>query len=237
MAIRQDGRTENVIAGLNSMIKNRFYQFLTYSLNQYVNLDPEFKATLSQVTGKIVSIKLLPFMLSFQCEFTDGGIVVHADEHLLAQAKISGTPLQLLNALFFKTARRQFFAADVIIEGDVELAKTIVDIFDRLEVDWEEQLSKLFGDVSAHYLSRSVHYAKGQMNQSCDNFVQNIKEYLHEEIAILPAREDMSMLFNDIDDLRMDVDRLAARILNLQQTMHSMYTMRSTIKPIDEGNQ
>jgi ubiquinone biosynthesis protein UbiJ len=49
--------------------------------------------------------------------------------------------------------------------------------------------------------------------QSC---AKDINEYIHEEAKWLPAREALQDLFDDIDDLRMDVDRLEARIKHLK---------------------
>ena len=40
-------------------------------------------------------------------------------------------------------------------------------------------------------------------------------EFVHEEMKWLPAREALQDFFNDIDTLRMDVDRIEAKIQHL----------------------
>ena len=46
-------------------------------------------------------------------------------------------------------------------------------------------------------------------------YKRQVNEYVHEEAEFFPAREALQDFFQDIDTLRMDADRLEARVERL----------------------
>lgn len=189
---------------------------LSKTINAYLALDPESKMRLQQLRDKVITIELLPWHVIFQCEFNAEGIVIH-DENTSSDAKISGTPLQMTAMLLVKEDRHQFFAEDLKIEGNVELGQQVIFLFDHLHIDWEEYLSHLTGDVSAHHIGRLLRNTTSWLKKTEQNTTDNIRDYIHEEKTWLPAKEALQDLFNDIDVLRMDTDRIEAKIKMLAE--------------------
>lgn len=188
---------------------------LSAAINAYLALDPESSARLEKLAGKRVSIELLPFSFTFQCHFTNNGIEIETGKAHLAQVHLSGTPLGMAGMMLNKNERQAFFADDIKMEGEAELGMEVVELFDQLQIDWEEPLSKLIGDVPTYYASQLVKSVGGWLKHADDTMTMNVTEYLQEEAAWLPTREALQDLFSDIDTLRMDVDRVAARIAQI----------------------
>ena len=117
-----------------------------------------------------------------------------------------------------KDNRQRFFAEDLIIEGNAELGQHVVELFDELQIDWEEHLSRVVGDVPAYHAGRFLRGVREWLGQTDKNFSQNVSEFVHEEAEWFPAREALNDFFSDIDTLRMDVDRAEARINSLSKT-------------------
>ena len=44
---------------------------------------------------------------------------------------------------------------------------------------------------------------------------QNMSEYLHEEVRLLPSKNELDDFFKDIDALALDVERTAAHVNHL----------------------
>jgi ubiquinone biosynthesis accessory factor UbiJ len=196
-------------------MKNFFLNAITKALNTYLRLDPDSKLRLKKLQGKTIAVELLPFHLTFQCVFTAHGMKIHTDDVLVTDAKISGTPLQMLNVMMTKENRQRFFADDLSITGDAEIAQQVVDLFDELQIDWEEYLSMLVGDVPAHQVGRFIKNIETWLRKSEESFIDNVNEYVHEEAQWLPASEALQDFFAEIDTLRMDVDRIEARVNKL----------------------
>jgi ubiquinone biosynthesis accessory factor UbiJ len=150
--------------------------------------------------------------------FTESGIELHRHTDAKSDTEIIGTPLQMLGVVIHKTKRQQFFAEDVKINGDAELGQSVVELFDQLEIDWQEQISHVIGDVPTQHISNFMQRMKGWLSSTEQSFTANVSDYVHEEKQWLPAREELQDFFNDIDALRMDTDRMEARIQHLIQT-------------------
>ena len=48
---------------------------------------------------------------------------------------------------------------------------------------------------------------------------ENVSEYVQEESRVLPAQAEADMLFDDVDTLRADYDRLEARVKRIQKKL------------------
>lgn len=188
-------------------------------LNHYLALDPESAQRLSVIHGKVVTIEFVNIGFVFQMLFTESEIKLKSTDLLKADTIIKGTPLSLLHMSLSRDDRKRFFAEDVTIEGDLECGQKVIDLFDSFEMDWEEYLSHWIGDVPAHQSGRFVRNLKNFSKNLHATFLQNTNEYIHEETNLCPPPEALQDFFHDIDSLRMDTDRLEARIEKLMKTM------------------
>jgi ubiquinone biosynthesis accessory factor UbiJ len=193
-------------------MKKLFLSSLTKAMNTYLGLDAESRPRLKKLRGKIITLELLPFNWVFQCSLTEKGLSILDDENVVADTTIRGTPLRLVGVMLAKDHRQRFFAEDVVIEGNAEVGQQVIALFDALQIDWEEPLSRLIGDVPTYHVSRFSQRVKAWIERSEHRFTQDVSDYLHEEKQWLPAREALHDFFEDIDNLRMDVDRIEAKI-------------------------
>lgn len=198
------------------MLKDAFIISLTKAINAYLELDPDSKTRIHRLQDKAITIELLPFHFVFQCTFKTDGIHVHTGDLLIAEAMIRGTPLQMLNVMLMPQQRQRFFAEDLTMTGDAAFAQEVVDLFDRLDINWEEHASQLIGDIPTYHISRFLHRIHDWFGTTEQSMSQNINDYLHEELNWLPTREALQDFFAEIDQTRMDVDRAEARIHLLQ---------------------
>ncbi len=208
-------------------MKQFLFSSFTKTINHVLSLDPESTARLHKLQGKSFVVELLPLGMLVECAFTDLAINIQSiDDSSHASAVIHGTPLQLMGVMLDKSNRQQFFADEVKLTGSAEFAQQVTDLFDRLDIDWEEQLSQFIGDVPAHQTGRLVRSVSSWLRGTQKTLVKNIDEFVHEEAKWLPAREALNDFFHDIDALRMDTDRIEARMRQLEAQLVT-----------DEGNQ
>lgn len=193
-------------------MKNALLASIAKSINAYLKLDPTSKERFAALDGKTITIELLPFYFKCQLVFEPDGMLMTEDNTRPYDAKVSGTPLQLLGVALAKENRHRFFAEDVHIEGDASVGEQMIALFDEVEIDWEEKLSHVLGDVPTHHLGNFVRYLKKIANDSESTLMQNINEYVHEEKAIFPANYALEDFYQEVDTINMDVERLAARI-------------------------
>ena len=106
---------------------------------------------------------------------------------------------------------------DVERTGDASLAEKFQQLLEFANPDLEEELSGVVGDAAAHRIGE---FARGVSKWGAEaraTMGDNIREYLQEESRDLPTRYEMDRFTANVDVLRDDVERLAARIQRLQK--------------------
>lgn len=199
------------------MIKPFFLRPLENALNRYLALDPESHKRLRGLEGKTITIQLEALKLSFQLTVEEKKIRLTSGETLPAEIKIRGTPLNLLSLALSRDKKNHFFSETVAIEGNAELGQQIIDLFDQLEIDWEEQLAGIVGDVPAHQFGRLTRKLLVFGQEAKTSLTKNLNEYVHEEKPWFPPAAALEDFFSEVDDLRLDMDRLEARVRQLQK--------------------
>lgn len=188
---------------------------LEHAINTVVALDPETQRRLAALSGRIVALELGALVPTLFLVPTEHGLQVLTRFDGEPDTRISGTPLGLLR--MGAGSREGLFGGDVRIEGDVELGQRFQRILDGLDVDWEEQLSRLTGDVVAHQVGNVVRGATDWMRSAGNTLARDAGEYLQEETELLPGRGEVGYFLDEVDRIRADVDRLAARIKRLEK--------------------
>lgn len=171
------------------MLKSFFQSSLKKALNQYLALDPESQKRLQPVEGKTITIELTLPAFCFQLSFREKKIEVTVGDHLPAELKIRGTPLNLFALALQSDKKQAFFAEAVTIEGEALLGQQIIDLFNHLEIDWEEHLAELVGDLPAYQIGRlgKKFFAWGK--EAKNSLSLHVNDYIHEEQPWFPPRE------------------------------------------------
>ena len=183
-------------------------------LNRQAATSPRAGSLIAALAGRelVVIVRHTPWQW---CVASDGtALRLTRGAGTTADATIQGTPLSLI-ALAGPQPEAVIRRGDVSIEGDAEIANRFREQGGLLHPDLEEELSQLLGDVPAHQLGLGLRAAVGWLRSSLRTTAHNAAEYLaHERRDLVPPAESAGYL-RDVDRLREDVDRLAARIDSL----------------------
>jgi len=191
---------------------------LERGLNQVIGQDPEARRKLAGLHGRVIRIDLrgAGVTLNF-VPGHDGRLQVLGSVEGEPDCVLSGSPLDLMRAGDSSEGARQLFSGRVTIEGDSHTAHRFSESLAGLDVDWEEQLSRLTGDIAAHEIGRGVRLLLGEAARIGRSGRENLSEYLTEEAQLLPHRFEVEEFLDEVDRLRDDCERLAARIALLER--------------------
>jgi ubiquinone biosynthesis protein UbiJ len=106
-------------------------------------------------------------------------------------------------------------AAEIV--GDPGVAQDFQRLLDLAKPDWEEELSRVFGDMAAHQLGNLARGLVEWGRKAADTLARDGGEYLTEESRNLPTRFEVEEFLDEVDRLREDVDRFAARLERLEK--------------------
>ena len=185
-------------------------------LNRVLALDSRAAADLARFHGCVIGIEVLGLGLLFYLVADAAGrLQVLARTEGEADCLMRGAPLDLVRSALSRHKEDALFAGRLEIQGDTDLAQGFSDVLARLDIDWEEQLSKLTGDVVAHEAGKAVRAAGHWAERTGTIAEQDLREYLQEEARLAPSRFEVTEWQDEVDRLRDDVERLAARVARL----------------------
>lgn len=143
-----------------------FCEVLEQGLNKLLTLDPDSHVPLQKLKGKrlIIAFQELPFeilvvasqQIDILCLSSDDEVSNEAGKRVMEAAHCYlKTSLWSLPELIDNSQLTQLIKQDkLVLEGDIQVAQAFSQLFIQLQIDWEEQLAKLTGDVVAHEVFR-----------------------------------------------------------------------------------
>ncbi len=191
---------------------------LEQALNRVLALDPDAMQRLAALHGRQIRVELrgLGIALNF-VPGHDGRLQLLGNIEGEPDCTLNGSPIDLMRASDSAEGPAQLFAGHVRIDGDLGTAQRFSEALAGVDIDWEEQLSRLTGDIAAHEIGRGVRAARAEGQRIGRGLRDNLSEYLTEESRLLPHRFEVEDFLDGVDRLRDDVERLAARVALLEK--------------------
>lgn len=202
-----------------SMIPLAGLMALEQAVNAALALDPYTLQRLGRLDGKVIAIDIRGTGQVLYAAPHKSGLRLMAHYDGEVDTTLRGAPLALLRMSAGKTGEG-LFSGEVTIEGEVETGQQLQRTLHQLDIDWEEHLSRLTGDVIGHQIGQTLRGIAAFGKQALTTFGLNLGEYLQEERALLPANGQLTAFVNEVDELRMAADRLEARIKRLRHALH-----------------
>lgn len=188
-------------------------------LNQYLSLDSLSQKKMNDLSGKVIAIELTGLDITRYCVFTDDGIMIQQSLQGEPDTLLRGTPMALGGLAFKGDQQQSFFSGEVEIIGDIRLGERFNRIIDGIDIDWEEKISMVVGDIAAHKLGYFARQFRDWSNNTRTSFAEDVKDYLREESTLLPYPEEVEYFLAQVDILRSDVERLELRVNRMVNRM------------------
>lgn len=209
---------------------------LEAALNRAIDLDPDTRAALQPLDGRSVVLSLdapadreaTPLAMRLRVDgermrvgpatpegseapdlavrSTLGSVVSLGMGTLLP--RLLGTPADEADAMPVGRLR---------IEGDAELARRLQRLAERFDPDWQLPFTRVFGEVIGVQIANGVAAALRGAQAGGRRLAETTVEYLTEESRDVVPRAELDAFFDDVDTLRDDAERLAARVARLQK--------------------
>lgn len=184
-------------------------------LNAIVARDAHIAAQLSAFDSKCIEVVTLRPGFSLCIRFEDDTIKLSAiDTQTLgikADATISGKAESLLGLLVKKSDQRAMADANIDISGDATLVQDLHRTIESLDVDWQDYLAPILGDVLSNELGEIERNARDWSKSAGTSMHRGVRDYLSEEARLVPSELEVDSFSNRLDILRLRIDRVAAK--------------------------
>lgn len=164
---------------------------------------------LKPFAGRRARLELIVVTLDFEI-VADGFLAsVSADKSVDVLVELpAGAPLLALQG-------RDMLMRGARIVGAADFADALGFVLRNLRWEFEEDLSRIVGDVAAHRLAGAMEVLVERQRRGARNLAENVVEYLRDEQPALPRWDDVHDFIDAVDALRDDTERLDKRIARL----------------------
>lgn len=170
-------------------------------------------ALLQPFAGK--SVKLDFMLVDFSLVILENGDLAMAGETNIADATVKISPSTLMRLL----AKDEAAKLQISVEGDTHLASELAKVFTNMRWDYEDDLSRVVGDIPASKFGRLLRQTSHTIKDTGTNLGEMLFEYWQEEKPMIAKKRHVEQFNQDVDTLRADVDRLEKTLEKLAQKL------------------
>jgi ubiquinone biosynthesis protein UbiJ len=185
-------------------------------LNRYIAESTTATRRLADMEGRSFAIVVRGLDLTLVLSVRDAQVALSDDGTFVADATIQGTPLDLLGLLGTDSLHR-LRNTNAELSGNVHVAESFADILRLARPDLEAELALWVGEIAAHRARDAARNLMEWASRSGRALEMNLSEYLQEEGAVLPGRLQVESFYNDVEQLRDDVERSEQRLARIER--------------------
>lgn len=185
-------------------------------LNRQIAESTPAREICERLDGNTIAVRVRNTALSAAMTVNEGRLDLTTLEVSEPDAAITGSLLSLAR-LAGDAGEELIRSGQVELVGDAIVANDFRELLRYARPDVEEGLSRVVGDAAANSIGTALRSA-GQWGKAArDTLRQNVGEYLQEESRSVPSRYEFDEFSADVNTLRDDIDRSAARIAALER--------------------
>ena len=177
-------------------------------LNRNIRESTRASELCERLDGKLIAIRVRDTALAGYFEIDSNGLLLSTNSDGEPDVVITGS----LVALALMAGEDSIRDGSLDLTGDAATAQAFQQLLEHARPDIEEELSAIIGDTAAHGLGEFARSVGRWARDTGSIMSDNIREYLQEESRDVPSRYEVEQFSRRVNQLRDDVDRLAARI-------------------------
>jgi len=201
------------------MLRQALLASAEQGLNRVLRLDPTALPRLARLAGRIIEIDCSAPAMQLFVLVEEDGLRLASSWAADAGCRLRAPASSLVRLLVSRQKTAVLHEPQVSIDGDSGVLMSLAEVLQDLELDWEYEASRWLGPVGAQLLGTGVRTPTRWLRESGDSLRQDLADYLTEESRALVGQQEAEARFSEIDDLKLALDRLEARIERLAHNL------------------
>lgn len=191
---------------------------LEAALNRALALDEDTRSALKALDGQRVALTLTSPPLALQVRVDGDALRVGpVDAANAPDLGVRSTLAGLLGQLPMFRRDDAPPVGKLRIEGDAELARRLQKLASSFDPDWQLPFVQVFGDIAGVQIAKALAAGLKQAQVAGRNLAETAAEYVTEESRDVVPKAELEAFHDEVDALRDDVERIAAKIARLQR--------------------
>ncbi|MBE8718846.1 ubiquinone biosynthesis accessory factor UbiJ [Cellvibrio polysaccharolyticus] len=188
-------------------------------INKALQYDPGTRLALAQLQGQVLAVQVSQPAFTVYVQADSDGLRLNGYYEGDVTTRLRGSLPALMKLA--RSSRTSFADTGVEVIGNTAALITWQNLLRNLDIDWEEALSGVLGDIAGPKLAAGLRQLVSYSTGRSSGVTRLTGEYLTEELRLLPSRQELDVFYEDVDEVRLHLDRLEARLQRLQQNRPS----------------
>lgn len=181
-------------------------------LNRQLHRSTPAREAARSLEGRTLALSLRNTALTLFLTIRDGEFELSREYAADPDVMLETTPLGLV-----EMTRGGAGSGRMAMTGDPVIAQHFQLLLQHARPDWEEELSRIIGDVAAHQVGSLVRNLVAFGERAVDSMGRNTAEFIQEERREVPAPGELDEFSRQVSAVTEKVDRLTKRIEELSR--------------------
>lgn len=187
-------------------------------VNKALSYDDATSQKIKALSPKVLAICIEQPAINIYVRFGETlTLMSHSD--VPADATLQGELSAFINLARHQDKHAALMKSDIQIQGSSQLAMGLADAMSELNIDFEAMIAEMTGPVAAHIIGKNLRSVSAWFKQTSEKFKQDTTEYVRDELQLAPHSLEGESRFTDIHKLKLDTERLEARINRIKQRL------------------
>ena len=184
-------------------------------LNRVLRLDGTALPRLQSLSGKVIAVQCQSPALELYILPSGDGLQLAAQWHAPADCTLTAPAASLARLALSREKTAVLHRPEVSLDGDSAVLLQLAGVLQDLELDWEYEVSRWLGPVATTLLAGHLRSRVNLASNGAASLMQDLADYLAEESRTLVGQREADVRFAELDQLKLALDRLEARIERL----------------------
>lgn len=194
------------------MLSTALLAGVEHGLNRVLALDSTALPRLARLSGRVIAVDCTAPALQLFILPSGEGLQLAGQWTGAADCRLRAPAASLLRLATGKDKTAVLHSPQVELDGDSAALLELAGILQDLELDWEYELSRWLGPLASQLLGSHIRSRANWTGKTLDSLRLNLADYLNEESRSLVGQREADARFAELDRLKLDLDRLDARI-------------------------
>lgn len=197
---------------------------LEFTINQLIKSDQHLQSSLLTFDQKFLQINTVSPSSCISISFSGTTVRLSA----MGGEQIEITPTATVSAatsvligLLGSSSENALANPQLKIEGDASFVHEFFTCINNLDLRWDDLLAPWLGDLPTQEAKTASDKINRWSSQAAESARNSMNDYLTEESNSLPAPHLVETFTENIDELKLRIDRSAARIERLSKALNT----------------